>query len=136
MSIYNDEATALLQYIALMAGSTALAQNDENNASLLGEMAKGAYKAYRVARGKREGEERVTKYDRIVQGWSEDVPYARKRNPREKQFVHRVSIAMAPDTEWLVENIRVPFVFEFEGEQIIYATRCPREAVAVKMRWG
>ncbi len=135
---------AFNQYIALYAGFVAMIERgDTEKAAILSEMSDDAYAAYKAEREKREQElacyknnERMRQLDWKVKEWADQVPYSRKRNPREKNHVHRVSVALTPDQAWLVENIRVPFLFDIVEEQIIFATRCHREAVAVKMRWG
>ena len=144
MSIRDDRDKAFAQYIALNAGFTALIkQGDTENARILNQISKDVYEVYKAERDKHDREralfeknERMRQLDWKVQEWADRVPYSRQRNPREKNHVHRVSVALTPDQAWLVENIRVPFLFDIVEEQVIFATRCHREAVAVKMRWG
>ena len=85
---------------------------------------------------------------RVEEIWMDGPRHGRLRNPRQKEAIHRVTLAALPDLlrdgldfvnafgEWSLAHLRVPFNVEFEGERPVFATRCHREAVAVKLRWG
>ena len=139
MSSHDEVFEKLVTEMAHRAAADRLRQEGFGDAAeVLDSLAAAAYAAYRAAVEQRNTEIEEHRLERIAQRWAEaDRRPKPMLNPRQKNFVHQVTLKAEPEEVWLVDNIRVPFRFykDMKG-QLFFTSRCQREAAAVKLMFG